>query len=294
MSTRLFDRDFYRSSGRADWGKLVLCEAGLILVAASGAVLTHLVDRYLFHLLIIMPLFSGFALGVLGDAMVEASRCRNRWLAAAGGLLAGCVLFFGTYYVELIWALKGRGWTRFDLIPDVIAFDLKNAIIFAHHGIVHAGREPSPVFNGIVLFLEFLCVIGPAAVLPFKRAGKLYCEECQRWARSFFATVDHRAADPIATAIATQQWDDLPEIAPFAVDVTNKKSAPYTLLTLEHCPDAAETGCPVYLTIRRHPKDAGPDGVYIRRLEIGHAETLQLMARVPGLRGEAQTDDGSQ
>ncbi len=109
MSTRLLDRDYYRSSGKANWGKLILCEAGLILVAALGAVLTHLVDRFLFHLLIFVPLFSGFALGVLGDGMVEASRCRNRWLAAAGGLLAGCVLFFGTYYVELIWCSKAAG-----------------------------------------------------------------------------------------------------------------------------------------------------------------------------------------
>ena len=37
MSTRLFDRDFYRSSGRADWGTLILCEAGLIFAAAFGA-----------------------------------------------------------------------------------------------------------------------------------------------------------------------------------------------------------------------------------------------------------------
>ncbi len=190
--------------------------------------------------------------------------------------------------------LKGRGLLRFDLIPDLIAFDLKNAIIFAHHGgLMHGGREPSLVVNGVVLALEFLCVIGPAAVLPFKRAGKLYCEECQTWVHSILTTVDYRAADPIATAIATQQWDDLPEIPTFAVDVSNKKAAPYTLLTLEHCPDAAETGCPVYLTIRRHPKDAGPDGVDIRRLEIGHDETLQLMARIPGLRGAAEPDDGN-
>jgi hypothetical protein len=58
--------------------------------------LTHLVDRFLFHLVVIMPLVAGIALGLLGDGMVEASRCRNRWVAAAGGLLAGCVLFFGT------------------------------------------------------------------------------------------------------------------------------------------------------------------------------------------------------
>jgi hypothetical protein len=286
MSTELLDRDFYRASGKANWGTFLLCEVGLMLVAAVGAVLTHLVDRYLFHLLIIMPLFAGLALGFVGDGIVELSRCRNRWLAAAGGLLAGCVLFLGTYYVTLIWALNGRGWLRFDLIPDVIAFDLQNAILFAHHGVVHAGREPSPVMNGIVLFIEFLCVIGAAAVLPFKRASKIYCEECQTWAHSIVTTVDYRAAAPIATAIATEQWDELPEIPTFAVDVTNKKAPPYTLLTLDHCPDAAETGCPVYLTIRRHPKDAGPDRVFIRRLEIGHDETLQLMAHIPGLRGE--------
>ena len=56
-------------------------------------------DRFLFHLLVIMPLVAGLALGVLGDGVVKTSRCRNRWLAAAGGVVAGCVYFFGTYYV---------------------------------------------------------------------------------------------------------------------------------------------------------------------------------------------------
>lgn len=287
MSAGLLDRDFYRASGKANWGTLILCEAGLILVAALGAVLTHVVDRFLFHLVVIMPLFAGFALGFLGDGMVAVSRCRNRRLAAAGGLLAGCVLFFGTYYVTLVWSLNGRGWTRFDLIPVVIAFELKHALLFVHHGAVGGGREPSPVLNAILLAVEFVCVVGPAAVLPYKRANKLYCEECEKWAQSIATTVDYRAAEPIATALATQRWDELPEIPTFAVDVTNKKSPPYTLVTLEHCPDAAETGCPVYLSIRRHPKDAGPNRVQVSRLEIGHDETLQLMTRIPGLRGEA-------
>jgi hypothetical protein len=292
MSTRLFDRDFYRSSGKADWGTLILCEAGLVFAAALGAALTYVVDRFLFHLLVFMPLFAGLALGVLGDGVVKTSRCRNRWLAAAGGVVAGCVYFFGTYYMALIWALHGRGWTRFDLIPVLIEFDLKHTVI--GHGVVNRGRDPSPTFNAIVRVIEFFCVIGPAAVLPFKRANRLYCEACEKWADSTSTTVDYHAAEPIATAIATQQWDDLPEFPTVGADVSNKKSPPYTLVRLEHCPDAPEAGCSIYLTIWRHPKEARPDRIHIRRLEIGQAEALQLMACIPGLRGEEETDDGNQ
>jgi hypothetical protein len=289
MSTRLFDRDFYRSSGKADWGTLILGEAGLVVAAALGAALTYLVDRFLFHLLVIMPLFAGLALGILGDGVVKTSRCRNRWLPAAGAVVAGCVYFFGTYYVTLIWALHGRGWTRFDLIPALIEFDLNHTVI-GHHG-----RDPSPTLNAILRIVEFFCVLGPAAVLPFKRANRLYCEECEKWADSTSTTVDYHAAEPIVTAIATQQWDDLPEFPTVRADVSNKKSPPYTLVRLEHCPDAPETGCPIYLTIWRHPKEARRDRVHIRRLEIAQAEALQLMARMPGLRGEEalQETDGA-
>jgi hypothetical protein len=36
MSACLLDREFYRSSGKANWGTFILCEAGLILAAALG------------------------------------------------------------------------------------------------------------------------------------------------------------------------------------------------------------------------------------------------------------------
>jgi hypothetical protein len=293
MSARLLDREFYRSSGKAHWRALILGEAALIFLALLGAVLTYLVERFLFHLVVLMPLFAGCALGFIADQVVEASRCRNRWLAAAAGLVAGCVAFFGTYYVALIWALKGTGWTRFDLIPALIEFNLKHTVFFAHHVAVNGGREPNPTFNAIMLAVEFFCVIGPATVFPFKKANRLYCEDCEKWADSISTTIHYHAAEPIVTAIATECWDDLPEFPTVEADVSSKKSPPYTLVKLEHCPDAPDAGCPLYLTIRRHPKEARADRVDIRRLEIAQDEALQLMARIPGLRGEEGTDDGN-
>lgn len=147
MSTNFFDRDFYRCSGKTDWGRFIWHQTGMILKAAVGAVLMFFVTRYIFNLLIVMPVLAGGGLGALGQSVVSKSHCRNRWLAAVGGLAAGCVLFFGTYYVELVWMFGWRGWTRFDLLPGIIKWHVENNCL-AFNGVK---RDPDAGVNAVLL-----------------------------------------------------------------------------------------------------------------------------------------------
>jgi hypothetical protein len=86
---------------------------------------------------------------------------------------------------------------------------------------------------------------------------------------------------------------DLPQFAPVDADVSDKKCPRCTQVTLEHCPNAAENGCPIYLSLRRYPKGGQSDRIRVKRVEIDQLEALQLMSKMPGLRG-AEVDSGSE
>jgi hypothetical protein len=283
MPALLLDRNFYRSSGKADWGKFLAGELGLIFVAAVGAVLAFFIYRYVFHLLVIMPLVAGGILGVVGEQNVAKSQCRNRWLAALAGLAAACVFFFGRYYVEFLWSAGWKVWDRVDVIPDLILLHIQKDVFTRHF---QQARGPDPVLNGILLSVEFLCAAGLAIAIPFKRTGAVYCDACDKWAESEATTVRFDAAEWIVVAMAREQLGDLPEFTPVDADIAHKKCPPCTRVTLEHCPDAAEKGCPIYLSLRRYPKGREADQIRVKRVEIDQLETLQLMSKMPGLRGE--------
>ena len=284
MPAILVDRDFYRPSGKVAWGPFLARQGGTIFLAAVGAVLAFFVYRYWLHLVVIMPLAAGIILGVLSQFAVEKGRCRNRWVAALGGLVAACVFFFGVYYVELLWVAGWTALTRVDLIPNVIAWHLDKDVILGHMGRARGG--PNPIGNGIFLAIEFLCVVCPAVLIPLRPATRVYCDACDKWAESEGATVSFDAAEWIVVAMTRKQLGDLPEFPPVDADISNKKCPPCTRVTLEHCPNAAENGCPIYLSLRRYPRDRESSRVRVRRVEINQLETLQLMSKIPALRGE--------
>jgi hypothetical protein len=185
--------------------------------------------------------------------------------------------------VELLWLVGWHVWDRVDAIPDLIALHVQKDVITRFQ---RARGGPDPVFNAILLGIEFLCAVGPAVVIPFKRAGQVYCDMCDKWAESDGTTVSFDAAEWIVAAMSRDQLGDLPEFPPVEADISNKKCPPCTRVTLEHCPDAAENGCPIYLTLRRYPKGRESNRFRVKRVEIDQLETLRLMSKMPGLRGE--------
>jgi hypothetical protein len=279
MPDFLLDRNLYRPSGKVAWGQFLVREAGTIFVAAVGAVLAFFVYHYWLHLVVLMPLAAGVILGILSEMAVERGRCRNRWIAAAGGLAAACVFYFGVFYVELLWVGGWRAVTRVDLIPRVIALHAKADVILGH-----ARGAPNHIVNEFFLAIEFLCVACPAVLIPL-RSSRVYCEACNRWADSEGATVSFDAAEWIVAAMTREQLVDLPEFPTVDADIFDKKCPPCTRVTLEHCPNAAENGCPIYLSVRRYPRDARTGRIRLKRVEIDPLETLQLMSKMPGLRG---------
>jgi hypothetical protein len=282
MQALLVDRHFYRSSGKANWGAFLVRQVGLAALGVVAALVMFSVYTYLFHLVVVMPVFAGVFLGFMGQQAVDGSRCRNRWAAAAGGILAGCVFFFGTYYFELVWFAGSMALTRFDLIPDMIAIDVKHSVLFHH---LHPQGAPNVVINAAIVAIEFLCAIGPAAWLPFDRASRIYCEHCEKWSESISTTVEFDAGAKIVSALETEQLRDLPEFPIVDSDISQRNCVPCTLVRLDHCAEGAETGCPIYLSLRRYPKHRGSGRVRVKRVEIDQLEALRLMSKMPGLRG---------
>ncbi|PYM14895.1 MAG: hypothetical protein DME18_05590, partial [Verrucomicrobia bacterium] len=99
---RIPGRKFYASSGAVNWAGFVpLLLLGLI-VSAAMAVFMHLLFRWGHYYVLIIPLLCALPVAGLGVLAVTRGHCRNPFIGAASGCVAGLVLYFGYYYAGMV------------------------------------------------------------------------------------------------------------------------------------------------------------------------------------------------
>src|SRR6516162_6975845 len=95
--TSHIDRTRYRSSGKFRVLRLLVC--GLIALAVAGGLAVALYQVYLrgVYVVGIAPLLAAAVGAGVVYLMIGLAHCRNRWLAGALGVVAGLVLYIGSY-----------------------------------------------------------------------------------------------------------------------------------------------------------------------------------------------------
>src|SRR4051812_16856027 len=94
-------RETYKSSGRVSWGRLVFwlaLSSPLAVLAGYGLCAAFRGGCYV---LFLVPLVGGLLAGGTAWLTVAAGRCRNRWVGAGAGLVAGLVALISYLQFDL-------------------------------------------------------------------------------------------------------------------------------------------------------------------------------------------------
>src|SRR5262245_8034344 len=124
MSTTL-DRPQYRASGKVDYARFLFCFVVFALpIALAAGFLLCKVFTWGFYLVMIAPLVAGLLAGAGVALAVRLGHCRNRWIGAVAGLVAGLVMYLGYYQFHFAEQpfVGYRNVHRIDLLPRWILF----------------------------------------------------------------------------------------------------------------------------------------------------------------------------
>ena len=141
-----------------------------------------------------------------------AGRCRNRIAAGLVGLIAGAVLYLGYYHVGLVHMIGMQQAHRIDLLPTYIDFRVHTDVVqdaAAPQNKIAAPNEMDVILNWIWFGSELCIVLGMTTLVPVARAGKPYCEHCDRWMTEVLIRFPADWARPLAGALATDTLAEL-------------------------------------------------------------------------------------
>lgn len=160
-----------------------------------------------FYFAIVLPLLAGIATSPSLIVGVGLGRCRNRHIAAALGVVAGFIMYFGYYF--------------FDMALDRTEFSI-SAIAKAPSHIIERLRtdewehtlspgEPLPAIpftNYLIFICELTVLCGVLAFVAVRRASQVYCECTDRWASHRIFFLPAGTAQFIASSLSSGNWDD--------------------------------------------------------------------------------------
>ncbi len=274
-------RQFYSPTGRiAPVGFAIA--ALLLLAATSGAAyaMYFTFARGWYFTLIESMLVELLLAGLLLLA-IDATRCRNRWIATILGLAMGVLLMGGFFFLDMRARQPERA--RLSDLPGFIAtrarsLDTKDIRL----------RGPTPLDNhnhGIDLALgwapivaEIAFCLGVFVYVGWSRASRPFCESCGRWMRQRMRCYPYDAFDDLRDMARTGNLDELEFIPP----VIQQLGAGCAIVTLSRCPGPVSgpvlDPCQSYVSILRPrygPNHAGRSQntifAAIREMAIPHA-----------------------
>jgi hypothetical protein len=197
------DRSRYQSDFGISWPRLpVLVAAALLtaVVVAWGLKFTYVHNWYL---IMLVPLAGGGLLAGVLYALVGWAHCRNSWLAAVVGVLAGLIAYLGYYQFCLMDLLPpGVGW-RVDLLPKFIAMRMQTDVVedVAKPQMNQQPKKPVAFMNYFAFGMELLMVVGTATTAAWIRSRQAYCTELGRWMRRETALLAPHSITSFRTAL---------------------------------------------------------------------------------------------
>jgi hypothetical protein len=286
----LSSRETYRPSGRVNWGRLAL---GLVLSSPLALLAGGILDAVFrggLYVVFLVPLFAGLLAGGAAWLTVSAGRCRNRWVGAAVGLVAGLVGLVSSYQFDLAWEAGPEHLYRLDLLPAHVRHRAESDSfgLFLRTPAV-PGQPPANlirptrlVFAWMMLAADGLCVAGLAVSLGWMRAFRPFSETGGRWLHEHLFYLDPEDARAMADALAEGEPE---ELADAARPVPRALASRYGEARLYYLP--YEPNTPVFLTLRIVDGRPWSHGLPTRlatrvRLTQDEAAALAEELRLPG------------
>src|SRR5438105_2880813 len=127
-------RPAYQSSGRVRWPVFLPLAAGVLASAVAMAWVLAWAFHLGIYLVLVAPLLAALPVGGVLSTTVTLGHCRNRYVAAALGVLAGGLLYLGYYHFDLVRIIGMGHVQRVDFLPRYIWFRLQNDQIRPVHG----------------------------------------------------------------------------------------------------------------------------------------------------------------
>ncbi len=283
-------RETYQSTGRVSWGRLAVAFVLSSPLALMAGCLLCVAFRNGFFLLFLIPLLAGVLAGGTALIAVSAGRCRNRWVGAAVGLVAGLVALVSYYQFDLAYEAGGEALYRLDLLArhvrhraetDRIQWCVRTPPIPAQVPIM-AGRPQGAREGWDTLVFDVLCLMWLPIFLGWARASRPFSEKDDRWLHEHLFAVEPEDAREMAEAL---DEGDAAALAELARPIPNRLSSKRGEVRLYYLPYRADS--PVYLTLRivdgRPWSHGWPQNLATRvRLSADEALALAEQLRPPG------------
>ncbi len=196
----------YQPSGKSEPGAIPSLVVVCAVVGAVAGVVEALIAHYVISLFLIFPLVLGAVVGGFAAKRIAKGKIRAPMAAALAGLVGGFVGQLSVHAVEYyefrstvsskIAGIAAKSGQSPDQIIDAVlvhetghaglrgylALQAKQGISIKDEG---ESDDKGIKFTGVGAYLlwivEFLLVMGVAALMAANRARKPFCESCKRW-----------------------------------------------------------------------------------------------------------------
>ena len=249
MEHPVAERDVYRSSGRVGPEFFVLAMPLAVVAALMVGSALFGMWKIGFYFLIFIPLLAALPFAYALVLGVRLGSCRNRAIAAVYGAFGGALMYGSYYYIDMV-DVQGPGHLlRVDAVPAHIRLRLQTDRVQAFRPHIGNNNVPAtPWLNCLFFALEAVLVCSVTGAGAVVRAGKVYCEEADRWAECHILPLLPGKGQLIVIALAAGILDNCVS----RLDVISLRlRQPYCELVLEVCPDSRDAkGCCAYLSLR--------------------------------------------
>jgi len=205
--------------------------ACLVVAVALAAALTGLLHSG-FYLIVLVPIVAGAAIAVSVYWAIRLGQCRNRWLGMMLGLVCGCVVYFGYYYIDMV-VNFGPQALRPDALPSYIAFRIQNDVTLptdAPRGNANANAKPFWPLNAFMFCMELGGILWVSGIVGFRAASRAFDESQGRWAEAAHTTIAYGQSQ---TLLQAKQRGSLLEGLSAVQPVRNQMQQPHCMLVLE-------------------------------------------------------------
>jgi hypothetical protein len=272
----------------------------LLVVGLAAAVAVGYLLKVAFvhgwYLVVLAPLLGGAALGGVLYLMVGWTHCRNRWLAASVGILAGLLAYLSYFEFCLVDGMPPQlAWRvaqRVDLLQMYISLRMQTDVQqeMGRPVKLQKVKKADVSMNRFTFAWELLMLVGFAAGAACSRARRAYCPELRQWLRQETALLLPNAGKGFREALENDRMVEYVEGVGRGSDV---KSC--WRLTLEYArpKDGSAFDYPIYATLKGPAAAvlAGAfrnlywqlHGMLLRQVKLETVEVLALRPLFPQL-----------
>ena len=204
---------------------------GLGVALALAAVLAGLFQSG-FYLIVLVPIIASVAMAASVYWAIRLGLCRNRYLGLLLGLVCGCIVYFGYYYVDMVVSAGPPAVLRPDFLPSYIAFRIQNDVTLPTDAPAagNANAKPFWPLNAFMFCMELGVILWLSGVVGFRAAARAFDESLGRWADAAHTTIAYGQSQVLLQA---KQRGDLLAGLGAVQPVRNQLQQPHCMLVLE-------------------------------------------------------------